>query len=251
MFHTTSITHVTLPTPGMPRRFERLRFFSAPADAIAGPDGASQESAPGDDGQKPTTPSPADLAAAVQQRQVQQPKGDDGGEWDGKVDSLPPGVQKLIGDLRKEAGDARVNAKQSAAQEARDALAQEIGKALGLVKGDEAPDPAKLAKTAADSASEARQARVELAVFRAAPGLKADPGALLDSRAFLTKVADLDPTDDGFADAVKTAITDAVKDNPKLATQAVGASSVDHAGGTGEKTKPKSLADAVTAAYGQ
>jgi hypothetical protein len=183
-------------------------------------------------GQAPV-PTPGEIAA---QRAAQQSAATTT-DWDGKVESLPADVQKLIAGLRKEAGDARVNAKTAAAEQAKSELAQTIGKALGIVKdGDAAPDPEQLAKTAADSAASERQARVELAVFRAASAAKADPTALLDSRAFLAKVADLDPTDTGFADAVKTAITEAVKDNPKLAaTQAVaGASSVDHAGGTGE-----------------
>ncbi len=95
--------------------------------------------------------------------------------------------------------------------------------ALGLK-----PDPVKLAADlqAAQRQADAhragerqartgeRQARVELAVLRAAPELGADSEALLDSRSFLSAVSALDPGAPDFADQVKTAITDAAAANP-------------------------------------
>src|SRR5690606_17931146 len=160
----------------------------------------------------------------------------------------------MITDLRRENGAARTNAKAQAADEARTALVQELGKALGLVKdGEQAPKPEELTAQVQAAQQAARAAQVELAVHRAAATHKADPSALLDSRAFLAKVADLDPTADDFGEKVTAAIKQAVSDNPKLlAAQAAGASSVDHAGGSGEaRTRtPKPLADAVAGHYG-
>jgi hypothetical protein len=156
-------------------------------------------------------------------------------------------VQQLITSLRTEAGAARVNAKATAAQEARDSLAQDIGRALGLVtEGDPAPDPAQLTEQVTAAQEAARTAQVELAVHRAAHGLKGDPSALLDSRSFLAKVGGLDPGADDFAAQVSAAITSAITENPKLAVAAAaGASSVDHTGGTGE---PHGLDAQITAA---
>lgn len=81
-------------------------------------------------------------------------------------------------------------------------------------------DPAELAKVAAQERDQARAevklARVELAAERAARRAGADVDALLDSRGFLKRIADLDPTDDGFAAAVETAVRDAVKERPSL-----------------------------------
>lgn len=91
-----------------------------------------------------------------------------------------------------------------------------IAKALGL-KADEALDPAVLGKQLDGTKTELAQSRVELAVYRTAGKAGGDPDALLDSRAFLTAVGRLDPTDDGFAVALEAAVADAVKANPKLA----------------------------------
>jgi hypothetical protein len=158
--------------------------------------------------------------------------------------------------LRRENAADRTTAKSKAAEDAVNDLTQKLGKALGLIKdGDkDKVDPAELAKQVETATTRARQTAVELAVYRGASKHSGDPDALLDSRAFLAKVSDLDPDDDKFASKVDTAIKDAVKDNPKLkAGQAPGSSSADHgAGGSGEKgtRKPKSLADAVASTYG-
>jgi hypothetical protein len=173
--------------------------------------------------------------------------------WDGKVESLPESVQKIIRDAREDAGKARTNAKQQAAEEARQQMAQEIGKALGLIKNDEAADPAKLAQQVEAAQTAAREASVQLAVHQKAAAHQGDPNALLDSNSFLAKVKNLDPTAADFAAKVDAAIKEAVTANPKLkAGQAPGASSVDLSGRTGERRsdKPKSLADAVSDHYG-
>lgn len=172
------------------------------------------------------------------------------GAAEGKVEDLPDWAQRIIRDARREAGDHRVAAKtaaEQAAETARAAMAQEIGKALGLVKGDDAPDPAKLTEQLTATQAQARQAAVELAVFKTAAKHQGDPNALLDSRAFMTKVKDLDPTAQDFGDQVDAAIKAAITDNPKLkAVQAAGSSSVDHAGGSGEGgARPKSIREAL------
>ena len=125
----------------------------------------------------------------------------------------PAAAKAEIERLRKENGAARTNAKAQAAEEARTALAQEIGKALGLVKDDEPADPVKLTEQLTAAGADARQAKIELAVYRAAQATDADPNALLDSRVFLAKLADVDPSDTA---AVTAAITEAVAANPRL-----------------------------------
>lgn len=111
-----------------------------------------------------------------------------------------------------EAGKARITAKQTAAEEARKELTQQFGKALGLIPDDNA-DPVKLLEQANASQAQAKQATIELAVFRAADAADGDPIALLDSRAFLEKVADIEPSD---TTALAAAITAAVAENPRL-----------------------------------
>ena len=123
--------------------------------------------------------------------------------------------QKVIAAIRGDfkAERAKRQAAESATKDARTAMAQEIGKALGLIKGDEPADPAALTAQLTAAGADARQAKIELAVFRAAQATDADPSALLDSRAFLVKLADVDPSD---AAAITAAVTEAVAANPRL-----------------------------------
>jgi hypothetical protein len=134
---------------------------------------------------------------------------------------------------------AEVKAAQTALQAALDADKGErdkqmdaLAKALGLKPEDEAPSPEKVAAQLAEvqrvadaekeraTAAEARatdllrQAEVERAVLRAAPGLDANGLALLDSRSFVAKVSGLDPAADGFADSLAAEIKAAAEGNP-------------------------------------
>lgn len=125
-------------------------------------------------------------------------------------------IARLESDNKKlalEATKSRVNARATAAEEARKELTQEFGKALGLIPDDSA-DPVKLLEQANASQADARRAQVELAVYRAADAAGGDPSALLDSRAFLDTLADADPNN---AEAITAAITTAVAANPRLA----------------------------------
>ncbi|MFC9934587.1 hypothetical protein [Glutamicibacter sp. NPDC127525] len=181
-------------------------------------------------GTPPATP-PAPKAAEA-------PKAD---EWDGKVESLPPAAQKMIADLRKGEGDERVAAKTLAA----------IQKALNPdAKGDEKPTAEQLTKQLAERDTATKQAQTELAVYKLAGKHGADADALLDSRAFLAKIAEIDHTK--TAD-VEKAIKEAVESNPKLkAVRVAGSSSADGAGGSGEQRTKKSmsLAEATASHYG-
>jgi len=124
----------------------------------------------------------------------------------------PKVAQAEIEKLRRENGASRTNAKEAAATEARNELAQSIGKAIGLVQ-DEPIDPAKLTESLTSSQAETKQARVELAVFRNAITAGGDPAALLDSTSFLKSLDGIDPSDGA---AVQAAITAAVGTNQRL-----------------------------------
>lgn len=124
----------------------------------------------------------------------------------------PDALRAEIARLRRENGAARTNAKTQAADEARAEFAQQIGKILGLVDDDAPTDPSALTEQLTATQAAARQAQIELAVYRAA-GTDADPAALLDSRSFLEKVANVDPAD---SDALSQVIAEAVAANPRL-----------------------------------
>lgn len=194
--------------------------------------------------------------------------GDDSGKntgqgKDGKSDDLTATVKRLekeLADARRDAGKARTDAKKQAADDAVKALTQQLGKALGFVKDDTPPDPKALADAIAqkDAALSERESAlrakdVELAVWSRADKLQAKAGALLDSRSFVAKLAELDPSEKGFTTALDQAIKDAVKGNSAFAvTPPAGKSGGDLSGGTGEgsaKQRPTSLSAAVRGAF--
>lgn len=157
-------------------------------------------------------------------------------------------LEAELAEARKEAGKTRTTAKQRAADEARAELAQQIGKALGIVDDDTAPDPDQLAQQLAAEQAKARQTAVELAVYRTAREAGGDPDALLDSRAFADAVAELDPSD---LDGIRTAVKAAVEANPRLAAQQQGAqqqasgptrTGAEFTGGGGSEVTPAQFA---------
>lgn len=186
-------------------------------------------------GQPQGTPTPLD-ARQAQERAASD--GQDGQQAQGRpLGDLDPAVQKELDRARGDAARYRTE-KDTAVQEAKaeaDARVQAILKAAGIDTGDgDDPEQAAAADRQAREAAEAdaRAARVELAVYRAAAGANADAAALLDSRSFLDRVKDVDPTD---ADAVTAAIKATVQENPRLAaTQAAARSSADFTGGSGD-----------------
>jgi len=247
---------ITLPTT--PGAIIGYRKSGAPIRLIAGGSGDSGTSGgAGDSGTSGGTgdgapasqaPQSTDTGADTGQTGPQNTAQDGQSTGDRDISSLPEWAQKMIRDARAEAAKSRTNAKQAAAEQARQDLAQQIGRALGLIKdGDDAPDPAALAEQLASAQAEGRQARVELAVYKAAAKADADPVALLDSRSFIDSLKDVDPSDD---DAVAKAIRQAVEKNPRLrAAPAAPPASGAPMGGQPPASKPKTLEAAIAAHY--
>jgi hypothetical protein len=143
-----------------------------------------------------------------------------------------------IARLRKENAKDRIDAKTKAADEARTALVTDLAKALGITQAEEVTveslQEQLTGKTGELTAAQeaAKTAATQVAILRAAAAANADPDLLLDSTRFQATLADVDITD---SKAVETAITSWVRDHPKFAaTQVVGASTIEHPGGTGE-----------------
>lgn len=185
--------------------------------------------------------------AAAEETKATTPEPETKAEAEDTTDGLPSDpeqLRKMIKDLRKEAAKDRVAGKEKAADEARRAVLDEISKALGLTKTDEAPELTveQLTAELAESKAAGHASALELAVYRAAGDL-ADPARLLDSQSFHSALKDVDLTD---GEAVKNAITTFTKDHPHFAkTQAVnGASAIDKPAGSGAE-KPKNLQDAI------
>jgi hypothetical protein len=246
------------------------RRNGSPIYAIAGGNGEG-EGGSGSDGSTGAGQSTGQTAADGQQTGTTADSAQQGATSTGQTGAvketgtdLAATVARLEKDLaaaRKDAGAARVNAKQAAADEARAELAQQIGKALGLVKDDTPPDPAELTKqitahTARVSELESalRAKDVELAVHAAAEKHQAKVSALLDSRSFLRAIGSLDPAAKSFPADLDTAIKTAIDSNPSFRTAPqAGRSGADLTGGPGEtgKSRPTSIGAAVRGLYSQ
>lgn len=166
-------------------------------------------------------------------------------------DGLPSDVGELknmISELRHENAKTRVNAKQAAAQEARNELVGQIAEALGI-GGEKPPTPQQLQEAVTVARQEAQEnkrmfeaAQTRLEVFQAAHQVGADPDMLLDSTRFMTHLQE----NSGSGD-VPTLIETWVKENPRFgATQVVGPSTIEHPSGTGETGVTKKELAAMT-----
>lgn len=158
---------------------------------------------------KPTAPAAKPEATTPEAQEPAEPKPDD----------LPAWAREAITKANAEAAKYRTAAK-AAADEAKNELAQSIGKALGLVKDDEPADPAKLTEQLTQSQTATKAAQLENAILRAAVAAKADPEALLDSRSFMERAAQTDPTDTA---AIAALIGEATTGNPRFKTPPAGA----------------------------
>ena len=220
-----------------------LAFADAPEAAESTGSSSTGESAPD--------------AANGAQSDAQSAESDDEGDED--EDTGSKADDPRLRSARDEAYNNRIKAREAeqaaaAAAKERDALVQQLGKVLGLVKDDDeadAPDAEALARSVAEEQQRAAKARRELAVFRSAAKVGADPDRLLDSNRFLTSLEKVDPDD---TDAVTAAVKDALASNPDLATRRErGASTADTASGPGGGSAPRAeipLGDALSNRYG-
>ncbi|TKR27140.1 hypothetical protein FA014_01935 [Cellulomonas hominis] len=238
--------HWPARTPGMPMRLSRLRFI----DGDAGSSGtAGSTDAGSDSGARTGTPDAGPAASPGATGREQQPAPGDG------LPDDPAELRALVASLRQGDEPARTAAAQQAADEARSTLTQEIGRAIGLITDDGGSPSVEQLTTELQTVRDGSAAKdtrisdlaVRLAVYETAGQHGGDPAALTDSRAFLAKVAALDPGAEDFATKVADAAKAAVTGNQTLrARVAAPRSGRDLTGGTGERTgRPTSIHDAI------
>ncbi|MFF4989634.1 hypothetical protein ACFY19_20745 [Streptosporangium saharense] len=201
---------MTLPAITTPGAVIGYRRDGRPIRLIAGGSGEGDPTPdPADPTGEPVTdPSPTDPPADDKPETGKD--GDDLAKWKAQARANETKAKANKAALDKASGEHK-------------AMLDRIAEALGIKGKEEDPKvladqlTTKLGTTEGDL----RSARVELAVYKAAGAHGGDADALLDSRAFVKALGDLDPSDDGFGDAVAEAIKAAVKANPKLAAVAV------------------------------
>jgi hypothetical protein len=148
-------------------------------------------------------------------------------------------LTKELEAARKEAGAARVNAKATAAAEARAELLKLLSPdAAAPLTPEQLQQQLTEARTQGTTAQQAAAAAaIELSVYRTAQRLGANAEALLDSRSFVDQIdaLDVDPTDTAaFTAAVTEKVNAALTSNPALrAGPAVSRSGGDMGGGGG------------------
>lgn len=179
----------------------------------------------------PTPPEPTAPTTATTPEPVTEPASEPKAKapkFEGDFD--PARFEKLVENLRGDvaAEKAKREALEQKAKDDQNDLMKRVAKAFGL-ETDEAkpPTPEELAQQLAEeqnrtkaSDDRARQTQVELAVYKTAGKHGGDPDALLDSRSFANAIAKLDPSADGFDEAVGKAVKTAVDSNSKLAAKA-------------------------------
>lgn len=220
---------------------------STPANAAFTPEAPTEGQAPEEAPKE--APKPAPKPGPHNRRQPEPASTDDGDEAEENLRDDPEAMWELIQRLRKENGRSRVEAKTRAAEEARAEMMDVVTKALGLKNGEdeEAPSLETLQAEAAKAEAERLASRRELAVYKAAGSFGADPDALLDSRAFIESISDLDPSD---AEGIEAAVKKAAESSPRFrAAQAAGPTRTDHAPGGPSPSTPKTLAEALSAHY--
>lgn len=167
-----------------------------------------------EDDQTPTEPVTPDVAAETPAAEMDPPEtGEAEIDWKTKARDWEKRAKDNLAKLKSEQSKPRTadsSIKQAAAEEARTEMAQSIGKALGLIKEDEQLDPTKLTEQLTASQAQVKQTQIELAVYQAASAAGANGNALLDSRAFLNKIASLEPSDSA---GITAAIAEAVAAN--------------------------------------
>ena len=181
-------------------------------------------------GEQPTS------AEQTPQNDAQQPETGQGDDYKGAGSKAA-----LQADLIEERGKRQALAQQL------DQFKAGLAQALGIEEAKATPE--QLAEQLTAAQAETATARVQLAIYRAAPA-GVDVSALLDSASFTRSLAGIDPSD---SEAITAKVTAFVEANPtRFATTNPGAGARDvHAGGGGNQSPPPDLNTLLRAAAGR
>ena len=185
----------------------------------------------------PAQPAVPQQAQPAQQPARQPPGQPDGGQfappapeqaaapaepdWKTQAETARAEVARLRTEAEQAAADAARWKQQSRQQEARSkANHQQVRGLEGVVRQiaekleipyDDNPDPAEVSRKLAETTAEARQLRVERAIYLTAAKSGADANALLDSREFIGRTEQIDPEASDFADQVADLVREAAR----------------------------------------
>ena len=148
----------------------------------------------------------------------------------------PSKAQAEIERLRRENANNRVNAKKQAAEEARQEMLKEFQKMLNPDAEQEAVSVEDLTKELTSERENARQAALELAVYKEASRDRLNADRILNSRSFFNKTKDLDPKSEDFGSKLAEVLQAEVKNDPTLKlTGGTTVSGAEQHGGSGEQ----------------
>jgi hypothetical protein len=176
-----------------------------------------------------------------------------------KVEDLPADAQAF---LRAQIADgeakARTTSKANAAAEERSRLLKELSGVLGLEGGDK-PTVEQLTAALAQTKAGETQVRRELDASKAIRKAGGDDEGMLDSSAFLAKLAKVDPASDSYKTDLEALVTAEIEANPRFKAKATtapaaGGATGEFGGGSGSTTGAKpaaemSVADMRSALY--
>jgi hypothetical protein len=135
-------------------------------------------------------------------------------DWKAQAESLKAETERLKAEADRWKQQSRTQEQRSKANHAelrnRDAVLRQIAEKVGI-EFDDKPDPEELTRKLDQAQQTARQRTVELSVFQTAAESGANASALLDSREFMARTAQLDPDAADFPSQVADLVREAAK----------------------------------------
>lgn len=164
--------------------------------------------------QPPAPPAPAPPPA---------PQAPPGPDWKAKAEAAEQRAAEAEAAAKRWKDQSRVQETRSKANHQRvqglEGFFQQVAEKLEI-PFDDKPDPEEVNRRLEASRAEARQLKVERAIYLNAAKSSADPNAILDSREFIARTTQIDPDAVDFEDQVADLVREAAK-QPKYQFQQV------------------------------
>ena len=160
------------------------------------------------------TPAQATAPAVPAQPAAPVPQAPPEPDWQAELAAAKTALEDAKAEAKRWKDQSRIQEGRSKANHAQvkglEGVVRQIAEKLEI-EYDDRPDPEEVARRLTAAQTEARQLRVERAIYLTAAKRGADANALLDSREFIARTEAIDPEASDFADQVADLVTDAAK----------------------------------------